>query len=183
MVASSPRRVAARTPSQPLGRLTEAVGPDRERDPEVAFARRAERAARAAPRHRSPPVRAGARSPPDAIAGRQRHPQVHRRLGRLQREPGLAERRHSGVAPPLELLPDRRDDFLRPVEHGGSRLLHREERPGVHVRLHPGERADQLGPSRGEAEPPAGHREALGEREELERDLPAPGISKMLGAR
>ena len=93
---------------------------------------------------------------------------------RLKCTPASSVIGRPSVPAPLQLRANGLDDRLGLVEGRGASLLHGEERPGIRVGLDPGKRAHQLRPSHSEPDPPPGHGEALGEREELERDIARP---------
>ena len=82
------------------------------------------------------------------------------------REP-VAER----VAPAAVDLADVRRVLGRLAHRHGRGDLDRLERPVVEVRLQPRERRDDVGVPDDEADAPAGHREPLRQRVELDRDL------------
>src|ERR1041385_576525 len=136
---------ALERPSDACHRFLQPVGVDRQRDAEIALPRRAEGAAGKGHHAGSLQHPAGERRRRDPRG--ERHPQVHRRLGARDVEPGGTEGRHAGVATLGQDPADRTDQRLRAVQCHDPRLLEREKRPGVYVRLDPGERTDQLGPS------------------------------------
>src|SRR2546426_4210490 len=133
--------------SQPLGRLDQPRCVDRERDAEKPLPARPEPAP--AERHHSHLRERAARERGGGDALGERHPHVHRRLGRLGLEPLGAERGQHRIAP----LPKARDVALRQLlrlrQHRRPCGLDREERTPVHVVLHAPQRRDELRPPRG----------------------------------
>src|SRR5438445_651952 len=113
-----------------------------QRDSEEALAARAE----AAPGHHDD-ARLLERAPLERGRGEPLgpgNPDVHRGTRRLGLEPLGAERGQHRVAPLPELRHVGPQVRLGVVQHSGTRRLHREERPRVHVALYPRQRGDQL---------------------------------------
>src|SRR5213080_408671 len=142
-------------PPESLRRLDQPRRGDGERDAEEPLAPCAEPAA--GERHHARLLEGAARERCRRDALGQRHPDVHRRLGRLGLEPLRPQHRQHRVAPLLEPGDVVAGERLRLRQHGGAGRLDREERARVHVVLHARERRDYLGASHRPAEPPPGH--------------------------
>ena len=101
-------------------------------------------------------------------ARRQAKPEEERSLATgLER----AERLDDAIASRLVQRPPRGDRLLRASQRGDRGALERHENACADVLLQPRHAGDQLRVPEHEAEPPAGHAEALREGEELDADL------------